>query len=159
MNRVLTTMTAAATLLAAAPAWACMPMMPHGASEIERARAVVVARVTETERLPSAPCELDLRRAGIQDGMPGSRSCEAFGKATLESISVAKGEELVETPVVVDWNSQPLCDVGWTPVVGDVVVVLIGDGVTQRPTAQVRAILQSTPEFEALIAQATAAQP
>jgi hypothetical protein len=159
MNLVLTTMTAAATLFAAAPAWACMPMMPHGASEIERARAVFVARVTETERLPSAPCERDLRRAGIENGMPGSRSCEAYGKATLESISVAKGEELVETPVVVDWNSQPLCDVGWTPVVGDVVVVLIGDGVTQRPSAEVRAILQSTPEFEALIAQATAAQP
>jgi len=158
MNLVLTTMTAAATLFAAAPAWACMPMMPHGASEIERARAVFVARVTETERLPSAPCERDLRRAGIENGMPGSRSCEAYGKATLESISVAKGEELVETPVVVDWNSQPLCDVGWTPVVGDVVVVLIGDGVTQRPSAEVRAILQSTPEFEALIAQATAAK-
>lgn len=117
-----------------------------------------MARVTETERLPTAPCERDLRRAGIENGMPGSRSCEAFGRATLESISVAKGEELVETPVAVDWNSQPLCDVGWTPVVGDVVVVLIGDGVTQRPSAEVRAILQSTPEFEALIAQATAAK-
>jgi hypothetical protein len=117
-----------------------------------------VARVTETERLPTAPCERDLRRAGIENGMPGSRSCEAFGRATLESISVAKGEELIETPVVVDWNSQPLCDVGWTPVVGDVVVILIGDGVIQRPSAEVRAILQSTPEFEALIAQATAAK-
>lgn len=147
---------AATAVFASAPAWACVPMPPNGASEIERARAVFVARVTGVERLPNRPCERRLRRAGIRDGMPGADSCQNFGKATLDSVLVAKGEELVQTPAQVDWNANPFCDVGWTPAVGDLVVVLIGDGVSQRPEAEVRAILQGEPDFQALIARATA---
>lgn len=156
MSRLLTTAVTAAALFAAAPALACMPMPPNGAYEIEQARAVFVARVTATERLPSQPCRRDLRRAGIRDGMPGANSCENFGTATLESLTIAKGAELVESPVEVNWNAHQFCDVGWAPAVGDVVVVLIGDGVSQNNHAEVRAILQGEPEFRALIAAAIA---
>ena len=124
-----TTLCAAFTsALIATPALACVPMPRNTPYEIDNARAVFVARVTEVEHGDRRACEQELRDAGIRDGDPGSRSCEAFGVATLETLSVVKGEDAVPAAPRAEWTAYPFCYIGWQPQVGDEVLAMIPAG-------------------------------
>jgi len=129
MNRILTTCVAAAAMLAAAPAMACMPMPPNTGYDISGSRAAFVGRVTAIEPGDQAAC-LAAARARATAELPydpGDQGCQAFGFATLEPAWIIKGEDIVTGPFRVAWNETEFCAVGWKAEVGALVVATVPD--------------------------------
>lgn len=127
MNHILTTCVAAAAVIAAPPALACMPMPSNAGYEIAGTRAAFVGRVTSIEPGDQTECLAAARSRSTEslEGDPGERGCEAFGFATLEPAWIIKGEDLVTGPFRVAWNQTEFCAVGWKAEVGTLAVAFI----------------------------------
>ena len=164
MTRLLTAAVTAATLLGAAPAWACMPPPPNASYETSVARAVFVGRVVSIEQTPPEAC-IAAARARANDhlqGDPGERGCEAFGFATLEPAWIIKGEDIVTGPFRVAWNRTPFCAVGWTPEVGALAVAMVPEdpaALREGTTAVVEGIQQGDLLFQIIIELVEEIQP
>ena len=165
MTRLLTAAATAATLIGAAPAWACMPPPPNASYDTAMARAAFVGRVVSVERTDPTEClaAARARAAGPSfQGDPGERGCEAFGFATLEPAWIIKGEDVVTGPFRVTWNRTPFCKIGWTPEVGALAIALVPDDATtlrDGATATVDAVQQGDLLFQIIIELVEEIQP
>ncbi len=151
MIRALTIAASTAALLAASPAWACLPMPPNASAETQAARAVFVGRVVSIEPSEPAECLADARARADQylPGDLGERGCEAFGFATLEPAWIIKGEDIVNGPFRVAWNRVEFCAVGWEPEVGALAIAMVpGDAGRLRDGAT--AVVEGSHQGEAL---------
>ncbi|CAL1693055.1 hypothetical protein MMB232_03238 [Brevundimonas subvibrioides] len=166
MNRLLTTAVTAATLLGAAPAWACLPPPPNASYETAMARAAFVGRVVSVERSDPADCLAAARArvaaGAVMQGDPGERGCEAFGFATLEPAWIITGEDVVTGSFRIAWNKAPFCSIGWTPEVGALAVALVPDDASRLrdgTTATVEPIQQGDALFRTILELVAEIQP
>lgn len=157
---------AAAAVLSAAPAWACMPMPVYASSTMNDSQTVLVGRVTVVDQTPPDVCIAAARARVDQQfqGDPGEAGCVNFGFATVEAVRFLKGEADGAEPFRVAYNSREFCAVGWTAEVGQLVLITVPDDrstLREGTTASLEGSLQHEPLFRTildLVAQVPAAE-